>query len=346
MNRRALGFLTAVVIVLGMGAGVAGAATLYAANNGTDSAACGAAKDPCRSISQTIANAKAKDHIVVGPGRYSCDLNGNGILGEPGEEPGSVVLDKQLSLESEEGAGATIIDANGLHIPVLLIAAEGTGSVVGKLSKGFTFANGGWGLLTATQPYPLDLKLSGNIAVNNIETGFGLAGDVGSSFTVTDNLAIRNGTNGFDVSRGTGHTFDGNTAIANGFSGFFVEGVGSGHIFTNNVAIGNGNGGFRAALGAGGVTYLGNSAIGNKVGGWTFADNATATLSQNNIYGNDPVLNCGITAGGTINAANNFFGAATGPGSDPADAICLFSGGTVVSTPFATKEFPISTSWK
>jgi hypothetical protein len=304
-----------------------------------DGAACGTVAAPCRSISRAIANAAAKDRILVGPGRYG-DLNGNGILGEPGEEPGPVFVNKQLTLESEEGAGATIIDMGGVYIDVVRIATSGAGSVIGLPARGFTLSAGGWGL--STEPgLPGLLSISGNVAVNNIENGFLLHAP--ATYFVTNNLALRNGTTGFLVHGGSGHKFRENAAVSNGFDGFGAD-FGSGHEFSYNLAIGNTLDGFDLNQDTG-LTFRGNSALGNRSFGMAFFD-TTATATQNNIYGNDPLTNCGLEiSGSTINAVNNFFGAATGPGSDPADNVCV-SSGSVVFTPFAPLEFPISTTWK
>jgi hypothetical protein len=346
--------VTAATAGLGLSAGASSAATLFVANNGVDSATCGAAANPCRSISRAIANASAHDRIVVGPGRYG-DLNGNGILGEPGEETGGlgcsclVYVGKPLTLESEEGAAATVLETpRGTLVPyapgldVLGVGASASGSVIGKPGKGFTFSGGWHGLWVNNDPYPSTLSIGGNIATNALEGGFLLHAGVGS-YTVTDNLAILNGSGGFGAPGGVGHRFRGNAAIANGLDGFAVFGTGGGHEFVNNVAIGNGQDGYWAALGVTGVVYRGNSAIGNKRSGWGFADGASATLTRNNIYGNGS--NCAIAVGGVINAVNNYFGSATGPGADPADDICYFYG-SVTYIPFAPKEFPISTVWK
>ena len=63
--------------------------TLRVANNGSDSANCGPANAPCRSISQAISNAVPGDTIIVGPGHYG-DLNGNGAFTEAGDEFGKI----------------------------------------------------------------------------------------------------------------------------------------------------------------------------------------------------------------------------------------------------------------
>ena len=334
-----MGVLAATIVILGIGAGTAGAVTVHVRNNGLDSATCGTVATPCRSISRAIANAVAKDRILVGPGRYG-DLNGNGIFGEPGEEPGSIFVNKPLTLESEEGAGATVIDMSGLHIDVLRITADATGSVIGLPARGFTLSAGGWGLSTEAGLAGL-VSIQGNVAVNNIENGFLLHAP--ATYFVTNNLALRNGTTGFLVHGGSGHKIRENAAVSNGFDGFGAD-FGSGHEFSYNLAIGNTRYGFNLSLETG-AAFRGNSALSNTSFGMAFFD-TTATVTQNNIYGNDPLTNCGLeVSGSTINAVNNFFGAATGPGSDPADNVCVASG-SVVFTPFAPLEFPIATTWK
>lgn len=332
-------FLSMMVAIVAIGAGTAGAVTLHVQNNGVDSATCGTVAAPCRSITRAIANSVPKDRILVGPGRYG-DLNGNGVLGEPGEEPGSVFVSKPLTLESEEGAGATLIDMSGLHIDVIRVTVGAPGSVIGLPGRGFTLSAGGWGL--STEPgFPGFLQISGNIAINNIENGFLLHAE--GPYFVTNNLAIRNGTAGFLVHGGTGHKFRQNVAVGNGFEGFTSD-FGAGHEFSYNLAIGNVGEGFHMGLDTG-VTLRGNSALGNKSFGMALVS-TTATVAQNNIYSNDPLTNCGLkSVDSTVNAANNFFGAATGPGSDPADNVCVESG-SLVFTPFAPLEFAIATTWK
>ena len=63
---RALQALLSVLAFLASAA--AEARTLYVANTGVDSAACGQPRNPCRSISRAIANAVPRDTIMVGPG--------------------------------------------------------------------------------------------------------------------------------------------------------------------------------------------------------------------------------------------------------------------------------------
>ena len=121
-------------------------ATLHVENNGMDSAVCGSAISPCRSISRAITNASEGDRVVVGPGRYG-DLNRNGTVesGEEAAEPGFgcdclIKVNKQLSFESSGGAGATVIDQGSANV-AHGIRIQANGVVFGKEKKGFTFNN-------------------------------------------------------------------------------------------------------------------------------------------------------------------------------------------------------------
>ena len=76
------------------------------------------------------------------------------------------------------------------------------------------------------------------------------------------------------------------------------------------------------------------------------------TITGNNIFGNgttailsggDHGPNCGLVnlSGGSLIAQSNFWGAASGPGPDPADEVCNLSGATTVVDPVAPKPFNI-----
>jgi parallel beta-helix repeat protein len=83
-----------------------------------------------------------------------------------------------------------------------------------------------------------------------------------------------------------------------------------------------------------------NSIIGNtRFGVMITSGPARITLRENNFYGNGVStdqfgVNCGLGnfTGETLSAANSYWGAATGPGAEPADVAC---GSPVTTTPFA-----------
>jgi hypothetical protein len=61
------------------------------------------------------------------------------------------------------------------------------------------------------------------------------------------------------------------------------------------------------------------------------------------VAGAGGLLNCGIISGlpTPVVAEANFWGASTGPGADPADAVCLKGAGSVDASPFATEPFNV-----
>ena len=108
-----------------------------------------------------------------------------------------------------------------------------------------------------------------------------------------------------------------NTITATGSTALFIL-SGSGHEIRRNAVIGNAGVGILAQVN--GVTIAGNNIFGNGSNG----------------------ANCGLVnlSGGTLVAQGNFWGAASGPGADPADDVCNLSGTTVVD-PVAAKPFNI-----
>jgi hypothetical protein len=342
--------LMALVLIVGSGVTVQ-AAKLYVANNGLDSATCGDKSTPCRSISQAIQNASPGDKIIVGPGRYG-DLDADGTFGETGEEDAEVgfgcscmiKVNKQLTIESRDGAAATVLDAGGFNTIVVTISASGV--VFGKKKKGFTLTHagaGGSGLDIAAGTN--GVRVMGNLVTANSGDGFVFGG---SGHVLTGNVVSANGFGGFSFG-GSGHVLTGNVASANGFHGFAFSG--SGHVLTGNVASANGFHGFQ--FHGSGHVLSGNSALGNKRFGFLILDFFSvdsATIIKNNLFGNNSqtvagFTNCGLLnqSGDAFTVPNNFWGAATGPSAtEPADNVCNSGTGSSTTVPsFATKEFKV-----
>jgi len=352
--------LTGAGLVIGGPGAVAEAGTLNVANNGVDSPTCGAAATPCRSISRTIANANAGDRIMVGPGRYG-DLDGDGNFTSPGEEAAEVgvgcfcliKVDKALTIVSRAGAGATVLDAGGASVSVVWIQASGV--VFGLAKKGFTLTNGGregvlveWGTSAVTVAGNLARgvqngfivlgsghRFIGNVASGNGGTGFAMGG---SGHLASGNLATSNSVDGFVVNDGV-HVITGNMTSANGRNGFFLSGENQ---LTGNIASANGSFGLEVLWGQ--HVLSGNAIHGNQSVGILLGDGTSriSAISQNNIFGNDPVSNCGLwnlSWPSTISATKNFWGAASGPGAAPADNVCNGAGSSTMTAPPATKEF-------
>lgn len=338
MTRRAPR-LVAVAFVLALAAPVHGG-TLYVANNGLDGVDCGSKAAACRSISRALALAAVGDKIVVGPGRYG-DLDGDGTLGEPGEETPSqgcgcvLSFNKAVTLISSDGAAATVIDGRGASTSTnVLMVSEG--GELGKPGKGFTVTNtklnGGHGIRIDSN----GVALRGNLVVGSdgggqLNTGDGIS-TVNSPGTVLIEGNLVLGWDGSGIRLlGSGKTVRKNRLSTNSI-GVQAAGVAT---ISGNVATANGIGFMVQDQ----ITVGGNAALGNAEGVRFFAAAFTGVFAKNNLVGNG----CGILNAGTSNlvAANNFWGAATGPGPAPADPICDSSPYTTSAAPFATKPFNV-----
>lgn len=343
----------------------ASAAVLQVANNGTDDGGCGTKTAPCRSISRAIDSAANGDVIVVGPGRYG-DLDRDGILGEANEESagtGAIVLvDKTVTIESSGGAAATIIDAGDLSLPVVRIIANG--ARLGRAKKGFTlFASGSPGV--SVEGSADGVAAEGNLAVLT-STGFSAVSTGAVLFQ--GNVASGNGT-GFTVASGGGTTARANLAVASAGSGFAAGGAGTQRL-EGNVALANGDFGFTAGLhdevvitgglaignrqgifaGSGDVvTVTGLALIANVEAGVHNQNTAAMTITASNVIGNGAKglggsFNCGtLNESQPLGAATVFWGAATGPGDDPADDVCDVGLGVTTVVPAAPKPFKVKT---
>jgi hypothetical protein len=331
--------LAPLVIILAALAGQAGAATLHVAGNGVDGPTCGAPANPCRSITQAMTNATAGDTILVGPGRYGDLTQGETNFTFPGEEmppAGSqylLVVDKALTIQSTHGADATHLDA-GFSFGGVQILADGV--VLGGPSRGFSIE-----ALAGGEAVRIDAAAAG-VTVADIVAAGDFVFD-GTSHTLTHNVSLCCESSSGFVIRGAQHTFSDNVVFA---GGVIVEGTE--HAITSNLFIGVG-------LSLSGTDHVvrRNSFLDGvlSIAGISLGSGSTATINENNIYGNWPQVyppegNCGIhnASGATIDATGNYWGAATGPGPDPADEVCdePDTGSSTVVTPFATAPFQIA----
>jgi parallel beta-helix repeat protein len=357
--------------------------TLWVRNNGVDSAECGSRANACRSISQAIENASAGDTILVGIGRYG-DLNRDSVFDAAGEEHLNVAegcmvcVTKPLSIFSIFGADMTVIDGtttDPLRPDVLKVLADNV--TIGRSNQGFTISGGSaYGFVARSVD---NLRVVGNVAKNNAFVGF-LFEPAGSSLQLIANRA-ENNSSGFTVYNSTASTvIRGNIADSNR-TGFNISGVdttvlrniannneggfsieGHGMLVKNNAALNNLSSGF----GVSGATlydpigsrFVGNTIVGNRNEGMFITFTARGTVvTGNNIYGNgghgQPTDtssrdNCGIFVDEVllVNATNNYWGAPTGPGPNPADdagvaAVCDVAGARTTVVPFAGTPFPV-----
>ena len=341
----------ALLVVLCAGFGTTAlAATVVVSNDGVDSDTCGAKTAPCRSISRGIARANAGDQVIVGPGRYG-ELTNDGDFTDPGEElnggGGMIVIDKAVSVRSVSGATLTVIDARGLSDVAVAITANG--AQFGGVKKGFTVTGAGATAIQSdgsgiTVAGNLALGNGGGTGYSiagsdaTVFGNFSLANEIGFSVSASDsvvrgNTAWLNTLVGYSVS-GDGNTLDRNLAVSNGTSGFNVAVATSGGSVTGNAAIANGENGI--ALTGPGFTIRDNSAIGNDQNGLGFSD-ASSDPSGGNLFGN---LGCGLrnASDGASNARHIYFGSKDGPSdTDPADRVCNIGASTTDSDPFATR---------
>jgi len=325
---------------------VAEGATLRVAGNGTDSSACGQGQQPCRSIGRAIANAASGDEIVIGPGRYG-DLNDNGIFGETGEEAAEagfgcfcmIRIDKALTLRSRDGAFTAILDAAGAAMAVIRVLADDV--LIGGSGTGLTLTGSGSGISGLVVVNASGVTISDLVLTGNGLDGIDIFGGTGNA--LRRNLAMGNGQAGFAVLGGSSHVLHENVSNLNSV-GYWFNG-GSGHELRGNLAIANHLQGL--LLGDAGVVVDGNAVIGNHRTG-IHVLGSVPVVRHNNIYANHDstagsINNCGLTnhSGGTLDATENFWGAAAGPGPNPADAVCNSAGSVTISDPVAPAEFRV-----
>jgi len=358
----------------------AGAAKLFVAANGSDVAGCGLPAAPCRSIGAALARAAPNDTVEVGPGRYG-DLDGDGSFDDPGDELAEVDtgcdcmihLGLPVRLVSRDGAGATLLDAGGAPIAVVRIDADG--AVLGKKRRGFSFT--GSGDDDGVDSAGSGVRVEASFALANGRTGFSLGGDGGTTLgnrvianldqgidhesddgLIRGNLLLRNGDDGIEVSNdnvlldnlaalntlnasgiraeGSGNVLRGNASLGNG-AGF---GLLEGNLLARSVAAGNANG---VVLFGPGNRMQGSAVVGSLLAGVSIGPEGGAVVASS-LFGNDPAGNCGVASASPLAPllGGSFWGAAAGPGADPADAFCeLVMAEIPVFEPLATQEIRV-----
>lgn len=345
-----------------LGASPSHGLTIYVANNGRESTfcglqvingfTCGAKETPCRSIQCAIREADPGDTIIVGPGRYG-DLNKDGDQTDEGEEFGSsgcsclLSVNKAVTIVSSHGAASTVIDAHSMDVArnVLLLL---NGGEFGRPGKGFTVTNTKRHQADGIEVDGANVKLRGNQIVSSQVAPFsgeeplprnGIVASSGGPVLIQANQVIGQWSQGI-VARGTGKTVRNNQVSAS-------EGIG---IFGADDALLLGN--IVSAVGAGvwvrgGASAITNAVYGNHYGIVVEHDDEvlpfTGTVERNNIVGNFCGFNnLNLGAPVPLEAQNNYWGAASGPGADPADTACADDEGPTNMTPFATAPFRVN----
>ena len=321
----ALLFLTAVP---GADAGV-----LYVTMTGVDTLTCGLLTHPCRSITRGIANADPGDHIIVGPGRYD---------GESGATNCDCFLavNKSVLLTSSAGAASTIIDARAFLTQTnVLVKADG--SEFGRPGAGFTVTNpkkaGGTGIAIDS----IDVKVHGNQVIGDATIGVvpgtgivAVTSNPGPILIEANQVMLW--LTGIDA-EGSGKTVNKNQLSLN------VTGaaLSANSRATGNMIVASKVTGLDVTEA---VTATGNGLYGNGVG--LFAHGPfTGTIEHNAFVGSSfEGGNCGVANNGipNLDVTENYWGAATGPGPDPADTTCgANAASTFVTVPFLRTPFPV-----
>lgn len=282
-------------------------ATLFVANNGVDSSACGSTDNPCRSISQAISNAGTEDTVIVGPGRYG-NLNDDDDFDDPGEEAAEVGsgcncmirIPKPLTILSSGGAKATLLDTGNSGVDVVDIRASGV--AFGGKGKGFTLIAFNGQCLEISSGTS-NVTVVGCIAANESD-GFLIDG---SGHNISANILVKNGIQ----VQGMGHTIQGNFISANDGDGITL--FASNSVVSANLIIGNGYG---IVVRDKGNRITGNSILGSTQYGIIAEAHESVAINGNNIYGSG-VSGLSNESGGTVDASDNFWGSVNGPGPDP-----------------------------
>jgi len=320
--------------------------------------------------------------VWVRAGKYG-DLNNNGVSDAPGEEQpitGEAIdcmlcIFKSVRVLSVYGSAVTVIDT-GTNFSVA-VAMQADGAVFGLQGHGFTVKGGGFtGVEMRTGSYS---KVVSNIVENGIH-GSACHGPI----YIQDNLVTHSGGDGIvviaeDNCPSAGPIYvNGNIVTDSSGSGFalasidivqFVGNVSSHNqtgvrvitvapigeakgVIAQNAFVDNQDAGIHFA--EGGATVTGNTILGNQGPGVrvSVANPRNIVLHQNDIYGNDSAstpANCGVinTSAFPVDAKNNYWGSAAGPGVDPADKAgpgsdCDLGAGVTTVKPFAPTLFPIA----
>jgi parallel beta-helix repeat protein len=296
-----------------------------------------------------------------------------------------VFINKRVDVYSRAGAASTLIRRPRDGSQGITVEITGHGATFGHPNGGFTIfttpGRSGNGIFVKGA----NVRISGNAVMNHNDIGivFDLSSfDRSGRGTATDNVSLGNRV-GFTISgvadRSRFAVVVRNIALKNREVGFEVHGAGP-HVVSHNEASDNETG---FSLDGGPYTFRKNIAVANTRDGvltsrsnsvWAnspgslLADNTVAgngnsgfrftdpvgtnRLRRNNIYGNgghpfSGASNCGIKneSGFAVSAIENFWGAPSGPGDDPADnarGACDAGAGQTMVVPFATERFPLN----
>lgn len=320
----------AACLVLGLLAGApAAAAKLEVSNRGVDGPSCGTKASPCRSLSAAIANAAPGDTLLVGPGRYG-DLDGDGTLGEAGEETGGPACDclvyvaKRLTILSRAGAAATLVDGSELPLGWIAVWLAEPGSVFGRRNRGFTIT------LADQAEAGVHAPASGVTIAGNWLFGGGAGIYVqGDDARVEDDRLV---ASEILVQDGARALVQRSSSLHSG-TGIYTSGVEN--VLDRVVVAGNADG----VLLTGADSAVRRSlAAGNDDRGITVYE-PTDVVERCSLFGNG--IGGLYVQGTSAIATGNYWGSPDGPGDDPADEVTGNGGAATSPIPFATQEIRV-----
>ena len=342
----------------------------YVSKIGADSAICGRKDTPCRTLNAAIGNAVDGDTVVVEPGLYG-DAEERAAAREPCAA--TICIRKRVHIESTHGADVTTIGGAAVRVGTA-VAIYANGVVLGRPGKGFLIYSYGPDEAAVFVSDAGYVDISGNVGDAD-GIGFLLSAKRGPIHVYENEVlgkyrfvsgivatAPHQGSPGYV-------TVDHNVVMRTMSSGIVLDGFMPHVVYKNSIsenvvgieirndswvsdnAISRNQIGIQVSYSReqSGVRFLGRGAkvnhnvIMNSIQvGILFDPSSVAPSHQihlNDIFANE-IVNCGLRneSGGAVNATNNFWGSANGPGADPADEPCDVSGTTSV-IPFGTKRF-------
>jgi len=246
-----------------------------------------------------------------------------------------IKVSKAVKIFSTDGAGATIIRAPSALGLVSVVSLDTANAGLGKPGKGFTISGGGnLGVFGGVD----GLTVSGN-RVLATAGAYGILVNPSNNSVVRGNVVIGTSTTFGIFVGGNANQVIGNVATGC-YYGFYTRGTTT---LTGNVANDNKVAGIEVSLSDGlyapPTKVDKNEAVGNGSAGFFISSAAnppagwTVSLGRGNVFGNGQDIasatpNCGIwvenddsTNPMTVTADGFFWGAASGPGTNPADAV-------------------------
>jgi hypothetical protein len=248
---------------------------------------------------------------------------------------------KDITLVSSDGAAATVIDARAVPVGIN-VRLDADGGAFGRPGRGFTVTNTksvvGDGIVINAD----NITVRGNQVVNTLPEDpvtigvVGIDATAGAGTILIEENQVINWTAGIFARGGPGTTVSKNH-VSLSTNGFGIVAHGTTDVVGNNATANAGGISLRDAASA-----VSNVVTGNLIGIQVESTTPfSGIVEKNNLFGNRI---CGLQNLGApgVQAARNYWGAATGPGADPADEVCNGTGATTIVVPFASKPFAVN----